>query len=164
VDFETIQDFTNFITDLKRRGDLAGARNFLEQTVAYFERVYSREDGIPAWYYEQLSVVLKKQGFKEEAARIKQKYDETVINNHAVETKRIAKLPDDIRLKYHPNGPVITKKTVNSAKRLMKTNPELVKAAGLLDHNNNLAAPSPTQYDLDRQKDSQSTDRSSKGE
>lgn len=158
LEINSIQDLTNLIEELKRRGDYSGAHNILEQTIAYLEDRPCPDERIPPWYHEQLSIVLKKLGHKEEAIRVKQIYDEIVIRNFIIESKRIEKEPKYIRERYWPDGPVITKKVIESAKRLIKTNPALVKAAGLLDHNNNIVASTPTQYDLDKLKKKRQND------
>lgn len=131
------------IKELKRNGDYQKAYELLLQIVYILENTASSDGRIPPWYHEQLSIVLKKLGYKEQAIRVKQIYDEIVITNFIIESGLLARTPIDIRERYYPNGTVITKKVLESAKRLLKTNPELVKSANLLDKDDQLVKPTP---------------------
>lgn len=146
----SIQDLVDLINGLKRNGDLDGARNILVQTISYLETSYNPNDVIPPWYYKQLSIVLKKQGFKDESIRVKQLYDEIVVRNFMIGEERIKKEPESIQKMYWPNGPVITKKVIESAKRLLRTKPDLVNSAGLLDAKGNLISHTLTEFDLQK--------------
>jgi tetratricopeptide (TPR) repeat protein len=132
MDNNGIQDLTERIEDLKRTGKYAEARLILEQVVAEIDNNYDPEDTRPPWYHQQLGIVLRKLGFKEEAKVCIAQADEIVIRNYINHSKIIYEMPIEIRMTYYPNGPVVTKKVLESAARLQNTNPELLKAAGLL--------------------------------
>ncbi|MGB4594496.1 MAG: hypothetical protein WBI14_01140 [Anaerolineaceae bacterium] len=135
MDTNSIQDFTENIEHLKRTGKYMEARLILEQIVSERDNSSDQEDTRPPWYHQQLGIVLRKLGFKEEAkVRITQA-DEIVIRNFINHSKIIYEMPNEIRMAYYPNGPVVTKKVLESAARLQNSKPELLKAAGLLKSN-----------------------------
>ena len=127
-----IEQLTSQIENLKRAGKYAEARVILEQVVLELDENINPDEIKPPWYHHQLSIVLKKLGAKEEAKKRLDQADEIVIRNFINQSRVIYEMPIEIRSKYYPNGPIVSHKVIDAAARLQKSNPELVKLAGLL--------------------------------
>jgi hypothetical protein len=132
MEIKSIEEFTKEIEALKHAGNYVAARNILEQTVAWLESHSDPEQKMPPWYFDQLSIVLKKLGEPEEAERRRIQAEEIVLQNYIIHCKQVMDMPKPVRDQCYPNGPVPTKKELEAAKRLLKSRPELIKISGLL--------------------------------
>lgn len=117
---------------MKRSGNYAKARVILEQVVAWLDENIPSGEKKPPWYHEQLGIVLRRLGESAEAKRRTAEADQIVIYNFILHIQDVYNLPVEIRMRYFPNGPVITKNILDSAKRLHKTRPDLFEPSGQL--------------------------------
>ncbi|MEL7646048.1 MAG: hypothetical protein AAGU04_07285 [Anaerolineaceae bacterium] len=131
MDLKNIDQLIEHIESLKKSGNYVEARLILEQIVAQIESNYDPDLKKPPWYFNQLSIILKKLGEPTLAERRRIQADEIILQNYIIHCKQVMDMPKSERDQYYPNGPIPTKNVMESAKRLRKINPELVEEAGL---------------------------------
>lgn len=85
----------------------------------------------PPFYHKKMSIIYKKMGRINEAELMQIESDQIAVSNFIVQVRHINKYPEELRLKYHPNGVAMTKTLLASAKRLYKKNPSLLILDGL---------------------------------
>ncbi len=139
MEIQNIEELVELIKSLKRRGDLEGAKNILHQCVEFIDLHYGPEDQKPPWYHQQLGIIYRKLGLVETGTYFSRKSDEIILNNFRIHALQVNALEDWIRVKYYPNGPVITKKVLDAAHRLYKENGKQVLDKYLLESNNAIA-------------------------
>lgn len=132
----SISEFVEAIKILKRNGDYEAARFILTQTVNWLDTHIPPGEVIPPWYYEQLSIVLKKLGDKAAAKTMRMRADEIIVANFI----------------HYPGASVITKKVYDAARRLLPYRPELLREANLLTPDGKIVVRTPTQFILEKEK------------